>query len=573
MVQRLLVHSTELSSAKPDAPSMNSDDQPLIGSQESSSAGAASGRAAQPASTWLGQLSPRLWLLTFCSGIAGFLFGYDTGVISGALPYIRDDLLKSYQSNTSSLNWIQGVIVSAAVFGAALGSALGGALGDHFGRKTMLLIGDALFAVGAVLMAAAQGVGSLIGGRIVVGLGVGLASVTSPVYISESAPPSVRATLVTVNVLMITSGQFVAYVADYIFTFVPGTWRWMLGVAAVPALLQAVGMLFLPESPRWLLARGATEEGERALRALVQGTEAEQMLAELRAQADAHKRHARTALRSALVAPELRRQLHIGVGLQVLQQLAGINTVMYYTPAILELAGIHDNRLALLVALAPAGVNAVGTVAGMLLVDRCGRRKLLLWSLAGVTAAMLFLGGTFKLSEAHAPPVAFDSGCAGFTEGSSCTHCIRQGCDFCSPKGDPAGAGACMSREQSCTAWLPSYAYSSGCPSPYTSWIIVGLLVYLAAFAPGVGPVPWAVNAELYPQQMRGLGAGAAATANWLTNAVISHTFLPLTQAVGGSGAFWIYAAITACGSAWTYVQLPETKGLSLEAVQEIFRQ
>ncbi|CAL5228707.1 g11888 [Coccomyxa viridis] len=570
MVQRNLVNSTEMSSSRVDLSAMNPDDAPLLRAGQASSSTAQ--HALHEGRGIFSKLSARLWLLTFCSGIAGFLFGYDTGVISGALPYIRDDLLKSYQSNTSSLNWIQGVIVSAAVFGAAAGSALGGALGDFVGRKKTLLVGDALFAAGALLMAAAQGVGTLIAGRLVVGLGVGLASVTSPVYIAESAPPSVRATLVTMNVLMITGGQFVAYVADFIFTFAPGTWRWMLGVAALPAVLQAVGMLFLPESPRWLLAHGATEEGERALRELVQGPEYDQMMADLREQAAEQRKHAKVALRKALVTPELRRQLHIGVGLQVLQQLAGINTVMYFTPAILELAGIHDKRLALLVALAPAGVNALGTVAGMLLVDRCGRRKLLLWSLVGVTAAMLFLGGAFRLAEMNSPPVALDNECPAF-EGNTCTDCIRQGCSFCSPTTGAAEPGACISREGSCDGWLPSYEYSAGCPSPYTAPIIAGLLIYLAAFAPGVGPVPWAVNAELYPQQMRGLGSGAAATANWLTNAVVSHTFLPLTQAVGGSGAFWIYASITACGTAWAYIQLPETKGLSLEAVQELFRQ
>ncbi|BDA45323.1 probable inositol transporter 2 [Coccomyxa sp. Obi] len=529
--------------------------------------------AVQSPAVWL---SPRayVWLLTFICGIGGFLFGYDTGVISGALPYMQDDVLASYQTDAARLSWIQGLIVSAAVGGAAGGSAAGGALSDWLGRKKALLAGDVLFAAGAFLMAAAPGVSVIIAGRALVGLGVGLASVTVPVYIAESAPADVRATLVTVNVLMITSGQFVAYLADYLFTFVPGTWRWMLGVAAVPAVLQMVGLCFLPESPRWLLARGRQQEGRAALGKLTASADVDREAADISAQVDAD-RAARISVWAALGTPELRAQLHIGVGLQVLQQLAGINTVMYYTPVILELAGVHNKRTALLVAMAPAAVNALGTAVGMVTIDKCGRRKLLLSSLCGVTLALLLLGGAFKVSEMHAPRVALTgSSCPARPLPGTCAECLRQGCIFCESAASAAASGLCMAKGDGCTAG-PEEEYfenSAGCPSGFMPLVLAGLLLYLAAFSPGLGPVPWAVNAEIFPSQVRGFASGAAATANWVTNAAVAQTFPVLTRTLGGSGTFWLYAGIAAAGAVWAFLTLVETQGLSLEEVQEMFK-
>ncbi|KAK9829082.1 hypothetical protein WJX72_003793 [[Myrmecia] bisecta] len=512
-------------------------------------------------------------LLTFFGGIGGFLFGYDTGVISGALPYLRDDLLGAYKADINRLNWIQEIIVSAAIAGAAIGAALGGLLSDRAGRKTALLVGDGLFMGGALVMAAAQNAGVLITGRALVGLGVGLASVTVPVYIAEAAPSQIRATLVTVNVLMITTGQFLAYFVDYVCTFVPGTWRWMLGIAALPALLQLVGLLYLPESPRWLASKGQLGQAEGVLRQLRSSSEFERDLAELQASAEGAAKHSAQAVLQELRSPVVRSELTVGLGLQILQQLCGINTVMYYTPAILELAGFHDKRTALLVAMGPAAVNAVGTLLGMWHIDRCGRRKLLLSSMTGVALALGLLGFAFWLAERDSPPLLPDapqSTCPvpGLQD---CTQCLRQGCGFCGSLSSPMNPGICILKTEACPAGEARMLYENGCPSHYTLYIIAGLLAYLAAFSPGLGPVPWAVNAEIYPLQVRGLASGAAATANWVTNAVVSQTFLTLTQHLGGSGTFWLYAGIALVGGAWVYWKLPETNGLSLDEIQDAF--
>ncbi|KAL0033523.1 hypothetical protein WJX79_001225 [Trebouxia sp. C0005] len=488
-------------------------------------------------------------LLTIFGGIGGFLFGYDTGVISGALPYLRDDLLVHHIAAKSRLVWIQEVIVSAAVLGAGVGSAIGGWFSDQVGRKKALLVGDVLFTLGALLMAAAGSPNALIAGRAFVGLGVGLASVTVPVYIAESAPPSVRATLVTVNVLMITTGQFVAYLVDFLCTFLPGTWRWMLGVAAVPSVLQLAGLLFLPESPKWLASKGQHEAAEQALRSLRGPDQIEADLAEMQAAAEEESKARSWAL---LRSPVVRSELQVGLGLQILQQLGGINTVMYYTPAILELAGLRDNRTALLVAMLPAAVKSAGTLIGMWQIDKCGRRKLMLSSMAGVVIALLLLGYAFHLAEGDSPQVT--PGASTTCPAPDCAACLHQACIFCGSKDDPMLPGFCIASDKQCSAAAQG-----------------ALMLYLAAFSPGMGPVPWAVNAEIYPVQLRGLGGGAAATCNWITNAVVSQTFLTLIQHLGGSGTFWLYAVIALSGAVWVSSALPETNGLSLEEVQELF--
>ncbi|KAK9819267.1 hypothetical protein WJX81_001189 [Elliptochloris bilobata] len=513
-------------------------------------------------STWLTP-SRYLLLFVFVTSAGGFLFGYDTGVIAGALPYLRDTLLLGYEGDVARLNAVQEIIVSSAVAGAAAGAAVGGAASDRLGRKPVLLAADVLFALGAALMAAAPGLPMLIAGRVASGLGIGLASMVVPVYIAEASPRRSRAALVTANTLMITGGQFVAYVADFGFTYVPGTWRWMLGAAALPAVAQAAGLLWLPESPRWLAGQGDQQGAQRAMRALAEPREAARELAEMAEQARCCRGADAPTLRQLLRAPALRRQLGLGVGLQVLQQFAAINTVMYYTPTILELAGVHGRRKQLLVALAPAAVNALGTVAGMLAIERCGRRRLLLGSLAGVVVALAALGSAFRAAEASTLPVTLPGSCpaAGV---SSCSACLAAGCGFCAQ----GGGGACTVKGGPCMEG----AYSDmGCPSAYTPLIIACVLAYLAAFSPGLGPVPWAFNSEIYPLQVRALANGVAVTANWAANALVANTFLSLAHALGGSGVFWLYAAVATCGAVWVLFALPETAGLGLDEVQALF--
>ncbi|GAY68203.1 hypothetical protein CUMW_262330 [Citrus unshiu] len=309
--------------------------------------------------------------LTVIAGIGGLLFGYDTGVISGALLYIKDDFEAVNQSS-----FLQETIVSMALVGAIVGAASGGWINDAYGRKKATLLADVVFTAGAIIMAAAPDPYVLILGRLLVGLGVGIASVTAPVYIAEASPSEVRGGLVSTNVLMITSGQFLSYLVNLAFTEVPGTWRWMLGVSAVPAIIQFVLMLFMPESPRWLFMKSDKEKAILVLSKIYDIARLEDEIDHLSAAAEEELRKKKTVrYLDVFKSKEIRLAFLAGAGLQAFQQFTGINTVMYYSPTIVQMAGFQSNQLALLLSLAVAGTNAVGTIVGIYLIDHFGKEK------------------------------------------------------------------------------------------------------------------------------------------------------------------------------------------------------
>lgn len=269
--------------------------------------------------------------LTVTSALGGFIFGYDTGVVSGAMLLIREDFLLSD-------NQVE-VVVSITIAGAVVASLAGGSAMEWCGRRPVILTAAIIFTVGAVLLSAAQSYLTLVAGRLIVGLGIGLASLTTPVYIAEAAPSHMRGTLVTLNTLFITVGQVVAGVVDGLFSDGQNGWRYMLGVSGVPSLFMTLGFLFLPESPRWLVAVGQRREALCVLQT-IRGTL--EVHAELEEMIDSATDHASlggglkesATVRGLLEDPRIRRALVLGCGLQMLQQLSGINTVMYYSATI-----------------------------------------------------------------------------------------------------------------------------------------------------------------------------------------------------------------------------------------------
>ncbi|XVF40099.1 hypothetical protein PTKIN_Ptkin01aG0084900 [Pterospermum kingtungense] len=349
--------------------------------------------------------NPFVLRLAFSAGIGGLLFGYDTGVISGALLYIRDDF-KSVDRQTV----LQESIVSMAVAGAIIGAAIGGWMNDRYGRRRAILIADFLFFIGAVVMASAPDAALIIVGRVFVGLGVGMASMTSPLYISEASPAKIRGALVSTNGFLITGGQFLSYLINLAFTKAPGTWRWMLGVAGLPALLQFILMLLLPESPRWLFRKGREEEAKVILRKIYPADEVEQEIQDLKESVEAEIREEGSSEKINIIkllkTKTVRRGLLAGVGLQVFQQFVGINTVMYYSPTIVQLAGFASNRTALLLSLVTAGLNAFGSIVSIYFIDRTGRKKLLMLSLFGVVISLGLLSGVFHETTSHSPMVS-----------------------------------------------------------------------------------------------------------------------------------------------------------------------
>ncbi|GAV75026.1 Sugar_tr domain-containing protein [Cephalotus follicularis] len=533
--------------------------------------------------------NPYVLRLAFSAGLGGLLFGYDTGVISGALLYIRDDF-EAVDKNTV----LQESIVSMAVAGAIIGAAVGGWLNDRYGRRTAILIADFLFFIGAVIMASAPNPALLIVGRVFVGLGVGMASMTSPLYISEASPAKIRGALVSTNGFLITGGQFLAYLINLAFTKAPGTWRWMLGIAALPALLQFVLMLFLPESPRWLYRKGREEEAKTILKNIFPAKDVEQEIQDLKdsVESEFHEQGSTEKINLAklLKTKTVRRGLIAGVGLQVFQQFVGINTVMYYSPTIVQLAGFASNETALLLSLVTSGLNAFGSIVSIYFIDRTGRKKLLIISLCGVIVSLGVLTGVFHQTTSHSPLVSqietsYFNGytCPDYSSASNfrswdCMTCLKASssdCGFCSAV-DKLMPGACLisndTTKDLCHTDHRQW-YTRGCPSQYGWLALIGLALYIIFFSPGMGTVPWIVNSEIYPLRFRGVCGGIAATANWISNLIVAQTFLTLTQDIGTSWTFLLFGVISVVALFFVLVCVPETKGLPIEEVEHMLEQ
>ena len=437
-----------------------------------------------------------LAMIAATAALGGLLFGYDTGVISGALLFLRAAFHLSHL--------MQGVVTSIALAGAAAGAAVAGTLADRFGRRPILLVTAAIFVVGAAVSALAVSLPMLLAGRLLVGIGIGGASMLTPLYLAEIAPAAQRGALVSFNQLALTLGILVSYLVGYAFA-PSGAWRWMLGLGGVPGVVLFIGMLLLPETPRWLAGHGYVDLTRAALRRL-RGPDAaiDAELAALRAEL---KAPAQARPESQLGHATARLPLIVGIGLAVFQQVTGINTVIYFAPQIFQASGLSSASAAILATAGIGAVNVAMTVVAIWLVDRVGRRPLLLAGLGGMGASLGVLALGFMLGQGQA------------------------------------------------LGWL-----TAG-----------GLAAYVGFFAIGLGPVFWLLISEIFPLAIRGRGMSAATIANWLANLVVALTFLDLADALGRPGVFLIYAALSFVAVLFAYWLVPETKGLSLEAIETLW--
>jgi sugar porter (SP) family MFS transporter len=429
------------------------------------------------------------------SALGGLLFGYDTGVISGAILFIQKDFgLSAIQEE---------IVISSVLLGAVIGAAVGGTLADRFGRRRVLILTAVIFALGAVGTALAPTVAWLIAGRVIVGAAIGVASFTAPLYISEVSPVNIRGRLVSLNQIALTSGIVLSYLVDYALADSRG-WRWMFGLAAIPATALGIGMLFVPESPRWLAGRALPDKARAVLRRIRGTADVADELAEI--QSSLKQQGGRW---SELLSPLVRPALIVGIGLAILQQVTGINTVIYYAPTIFQAAGFQSASVAILATVGVGVVNVLMTVAAMLLLDRVGRRPLLLSGLIGMVLSLGALGLAFA---------------------------------------------------------LPNLQRQLG-------WIAVGsLMVYVGSFAIGLGPVFWLLISEIYPLKIRGLAMSMATVANWGVNLLVALTFLTLIQLLGRPGTFWLYGLVGVGAWLFAYRLVPETKGRSLEEIESHWR-
>ncbi|PNY16532.1 putative inositol transporter 2-like protein [Trifolium pratense] len=547
--------------------------------------------------------NPYVLRLAFSAGIGGFLFGYDTGVISGALLYIRDDF-----KDVDRKTWLQEAIVSMALAGAIVGAAVGGWINDRFGRKKAILIADTLFFIGSAIMASAMNSSILIVGRVFVGLGVGMASMASPLYISEASPTRVRVLTqwfpgeeimggakarqawTVARALAKIFGSIIFLAPPLEGVLVPGTWRWMLGVAAVPALLQIALMITLPESPRWLYRKGREEEAKALLRRIYPLDEAEAEINTLKESVELEIKEGESSDKHSIIkmlkTKTVRRGLYAGMGLQIFQQFVGINTVMYYSPAIIQLAGFASNQTALLLSLVTSGLNAFGSILSIYFIDKTGRKKLLLFSLSGVVMSLVVLTVVFHESSTHSPMISavetshFNNTCPDYSTvvnpaGWDCMKCLKASpdCGFCASGANKLLPGACLISnditKDECHKEHRLW-YTRGCPSKYGWLAIIGLALYIIFFSPGMGTVPWVVNSEIYPLRYRGICGGMASTSNWVSNLIVAQSFLSLTQAIGVSWTFMIFIFITVAAIIFVIIFVPETKGLPMEEVENM---
>lgn len=531
------------------------------------------------------------------AAIGGFLFGYDTGIVSGAMIYMEESL------DLDDI-WKE-IVVSITILGAWMFSMIAGPLATRYGRKKVVFIASAIFTVGSFVMAFAQEKYSMSLGRFIVGAGIGLASMIVPMFIAEMAPSRYRGSLVTTNNLFIAGGQAVASIVAGLLGYIEGdlSWRLMLGLAAVPAILQFIGFLTVPESPRWLVQVGRQDEARCALQ-LLRGPESIidkefegiKNTCDNSNKADGEEDHPTStfAIIGAVMRDKhLRMALIVGCLLQTVQQLTGINTVMYYTATIIKMSGVHDKSEAVWMASATANMNFLVNFLGIYLVERLGRRWLTLTSLMGVIVSLAVLAVGFQILDNTSPVLksnantSLTSQCYNTGEYDTCSKCVFDPqCVYCYDESDWENVNHCLRIDPSSTKGMSKSTSEVGtacdkdslsknkkrvlaedwCPSPHSWLVLFGLCLYLFCFGPGLGPMPWTINSELFPLWCRSTCYSITTAFNWLFNLLVSLTFLSLTRVITKAGVFWLYTAFGVVGLVFFLFFLPETKGRSLES-------
>jgi SP family sugar:H+ symporter-like MFS transporter len=429
----------------------------------------------------------------FFGALGGLLFGYDTGVISGAILFIKDEF------HTSS--FMEGAIVAFLLLGAMIGAALAGRLSDRLGRRRLIIIAAVTFTVGALASALAPTVGVLLAARFVLGLAVGCSALVVPLYLSELAPTELRGSITSLNQLMITVGILAAFCVNAVLA-PSGNWRLMLGAAVIPSLILLAGMLTMPETPRYLVRSGEEDDARDVLDRVREDDKVDDELNEIREVDEGGGR-----LRD-LRQPWLRPALMVAIGLAVFQQFIGINTIIYYAPTTLTQVG-YSSASAIYANIAIGVLNVAMTILAIRLVDRVGRKPMLLGGLVGMVLSLTILGlSSLLLAEPKSP-------------------------------GDPAA--------------IVTLACLAG---------------FIVSFAATWGPVVWVMLPEILPLNVRGTAMGVAVFLHWGANFLVAQTFPLLLSGFGPGPVFLGYAVIGMLAFAFVSFFVTETKGRSLEEIE-----
>jgi sugar porter (SP) family MFS transporter len=433
-----------------------------------------------------------IYLVSGIAALAGLLFGFDTGIISGALLFIQHDFPISTE--------VKEFIVSSVLLGAMIGSLFSGRLTDRYGRRGVLLVISALFITGTIIATLAEQVSGIIGGRLIIGLAIGIGSYTAPLYIAETAPVDLRGGLVSLNQLAITIGIMCSYFINLVFTNIEGSWRWMFAIGVIPAILLFIGLFFLPESPRWLIKVGRAEKAKAVLQHIRSTKNVDSELGEIQRSLNTRK-----VAFSEIFSPWVRPVLFLGIMLGFLQQVTGINTIIYYAPTIFEMAGFQSASSSIFATVGIGVVNVLATIFAIRYLDRIGRRPLLLSGLIGMGLSLLALSFAFRYTQS----------------------------------------------------------------GTFLQWIaVLSTFIYIICFAFSLGALLWLMVSEIFPLEVRGAAMGIAVFSCWFWNFVVSSTFLTLLNVIGASNSFLFYGLMCVVALVYCYFKVPETNGVSLEQIE-----
>jgi SP family arabinose:H+ symporter-like MFS transporter len=452
--------------------------------------------------------STYLYLVCLVAALGGFLFGFDTAVISGTVSLVKNDFGLSAVS--------EGWFVSCALLGCIIGVGFSGKLSDKYGRKIVLILSAVLFLASALGCMLSSSFAVLIIFRLIGGLGIGVASMVSPLYISEFSPSRYRGMMVSLYQLALTIGIVLAYFSNAYLAnhagnsygngsmhtiFSAEVWRAMLGLGAVPAVIFLVSLFLVPESPRWLLLKGREPQAEAILIKIDGSEAAAQEIKAFKAQDDKDD----TSIKE-LFKPVYRKALWIGLLLPFLSQVCGINAVIYYGPRILEQAGFTLNN-ALGGQVTIGLVNVVFTFVAIFTIDKWGRKPLLFAGVGGAVVSLIIIGALFAL---------------GITSGP---------------------------------------------------WILIFILAFIACFAFSFGPVCWVVVGEIFPNAIRGKAMALATLSLWIGNFLVGQLTPVMLEGLGSSWTFWLFALCCSPALWITWKLIPETKGRSLENIENYWKE
>lgn len=423
------------------------------------------------------------------AALGGLLFGYDTGVMSGALLFVGPEFGMSAHE--------EGLVTSMLLVGAAVGALAAGRVASVIGRRRTLIAGGLIFVAGSVWCALANSAAELATARTFLGVAVGAVSIVSPMYISEITPAAVRGRMVSLNTLMIVVGQLLAYGVNSLLA-ASGSWHWMLGLAAVPGGALALGMVLLPDTPAWLAAQGRTREAAAvSARVGARGAELEHSARPNTGEWRALRRHR-----------WMRWAIALAMLMGLTQQITGVNAIVYFAPTMMNQVGISTTN-SVYTSMVIGVVSVAACLVGLRVVDRLGRRRLLLAGLSGNVVSLVVLAVAYH------------------------------------------------------------FAYDS---TPLAMLALTCMAAFIAFQQAAVSPATWLLMSEIVPPEVRGLGMGIAGLALWVSNWAVAQFFLPVVEWLGGSLAFGIFAVLGLVAVGYTRALVPETAGKSLEDVAEQLR-